>query len=467
MSQPASTARPLRQRILTAGFWSGASYVCSNIIRFANNLILTRILLPEMFGIMAIASTVMTGLMMISDVGLGPNVIYSRRGSDPAFLNTAWAIQIRRGCLVWGGAIAAAGMIWIFAHLKLFPTDSVYAKPVLPFVVAALAFNAIIEGLESTRSLELRRNLSLRIAFRVDLLSQLSGMVCMMTWAFFSRSIWALVAGSLCATAVRVLQSHFTLPGHPNRWQWDKEAFHEIIHFGKWIFLSSILGFFVNNGDRLLLGGMLSARALGMYTVAYLLASTLDNLMSKIIGDVAFPTLSEVAREHPSELKATYYRFHRVTSITIYGAAGIMMTAGNTIIRLLYDPRYAQAGYILEVLAIGLLTVPSRILHYCFQALGRPKYLSHIITFRLVALYTLTPLGFKFFGQWGAIGGIVLSIFLSVPPTYYLAVKLKLIDWWKELALMAAVPVGMLVGFGAAAAVVFLHTHLHMRLPIL
>ena len=100
----------------------------------------------------------------------------------------------------------------------------------------------------------------------------------------------------LSSSLVSVALSHAWLPGTANRWQWDRSAFLEIIHFGKWIFASSILGFLVASSDRLLLGGMVDAATLGIYVIALLIFGAVEQVVTKIVGDVAFPAFSEIAR---------------------------------------------------------------------------------------------------------------------------------------------------------------------------
>ena len=62
------------------------------VLRLASNLILTRLLFPEAFGVMAMVSVFLMGLAMFSDVGVGPAIMQSKRGDDRDFLNTAWTI---------------------------------------------------------------------------------------------------------------------------------------------------------------------------------------------------------------------------------------------------------------------------------------------------------------------------------------------------------------------------------------
>lgn len=232
--------------------WSLAGFAFSLIIRLGSNLLMTRLLVPEMFGVMAIASTVTVGLAMFSDVGLKQNIVQSKRGSEPTFLNTAWAIQILRGVLIWSVALCLCFVILVAGRLGKFPADSVYAAPSLPYVIAVLSISAVIAGFELTKLSEASRGIQLGRITGIEILAQVSGLVCMLAWVTVDRSIWALVAGSLCSSLSRTVLSHAVLPGIGNRWQWDGEAVHEVLHFGKWILISSVLGFLVNSGDRLL-----------------------------------------------------------------------------------------------------------------------------------------------------------------------------------------------------------------------
>src|SRR5690242_3160796 len=144
----------LRQRVLRAGTWTLASHAFSLALRFGSNLLMTRLLVPDMFGVMAIATVIMVGLEMFSDLGLRPNIVQSRRGSDPAFLNTAWSVQIIRGLCLWAAALLIALLVVLAKGLGMTPEQSVYADPRLPHVMAILSFTAVIFGFGSTKVFE-------------------------------------------------------------------------------------------------------------------------------------------------------------------------------------------------------------------------------------------------------------------------------------------------------------------------
>ena len=97
----ATTMMTLRQRVIRAGSWAVTGFVTTQAIRLGGNLILTRLLFPEAFGLMAIVYVFMAGLALFSDLGINPSIIQNRQGGDPDFLNTAWVVQILRGVLIW------------------------------------------------------------------------------------------------------------------------------------------------------------------------------------------------------------------------------------------------------------------------------------------------------------------------------------------------------------------------------
>ena len=102
-----------------------------------------------MFGIVAIATIVMVGLTMFSDMGLRQNIVQSKNGESAVFLNTVWSVQILQGVLIWVLALAVSLLVAAAKYLGVTPAGSVYADPILPYVIAVLSVNALIVSFES------------------------------------------------------------------------------------------------------------------------------------------------------------------------------------------------------------------------------------------------------------------------------------------------------------------------------
>ncbi|MBR0836972.1 oligosaccharide flippase family protein [Bradyrhizobium manausense] len=424
----------MKERVFRAGFWSASGFALNLVIRFGSSLLMTRLLLPEMFGLMSLATTFIVGLSMFSDLGLRQFVVQSARGSDPAYLNTAWSIQIVRGAVLCMLTLGLGIVFLVAQRWSLLPANSVYASPDLPAILGALSLTSFVTGFTSTRLLEANRSLALGLVTRNEVAAQLFGLLVMVIWVSIDRSVWALVAGNLGSNFCRVVLSHFWLPGVRNRWYWNEAAAREILGLGKWIFLASILGFLVNSGDQLLLAGLVDSKTLGLYVIAALYVSSTEAILAKLMNDVSLPTFSEIVRERRRDLKRNYYRFHLLLAAVSYTSSGFLIMFGPSMIHILYDKRYAAAGAMVAALAPLLLTLPFRLSTQSFLALGRAELQSHTLAIRLLSLFILAPVGFYLYGFWGALTGVVLSQFSYIPLIIFYNVRHDLFDYRREVA---------------------------------
>ena len=436
----------LKQRVLLAGHWTILGYVASQAIRLGSSLLMTRLLVPEMFGVMAVVVTVTTVIWMLSDIGLGQNIIQSRRGGEPAFLDTVWVVQILRGFVLWAIALLVALLLHGAALAGMLPRDSAYAYPGLPTVLAVASFSVVIQGFQSTRMATGFRTFEHKRLTQLDLASQITALAVMVAIGVATRSIWALVAGNMTGALARTVLSHTWLSGHRNRFRMEREALREVIGFGKWIFVSSAVYVLALHGDRLLLGGFVDAEVLGLYAIAVLLIGALDSGLQNLFFTVSLPALSEVARSNPARLREVYYRMRIPADLVLLFLAGALFAAGQAVIELLYDPRYAMAGGMLQVLALSLFMARYGLAQQAYLALGIPRYQAIINIVRMAALYGLVAPLLYFAGLRAALWGIALHGLATLPLFYYFNGRLGLNDVALELKLLGALPVGYLCG---------------------
>lgn len=319
-------------------------YGLSQGLRLGGNLILTRLLTPEAFGLMALVQTFLIGLQMFSDFGVFPSIVQSQRGDDPKFLNTAWTIQAIRG-----------GMLWLGSCLIAVPIAQFYEEPLLVWLLPVSGLTALIGGLASTKLATANRNLALRQITLLDLGTNAIALTVMIIGAWFYRSIWVLVLGGILSNILKTIASHWLLPGIQNRVAWDRSAVQEIQQFGRWIFLSTIIGFFALQGDRLILGKLLDIRFLGIYSIALGLSSMVEQIVEQINNKVLFPSYSELIRARPQDLYENLRKARLILLTLSIGFATFFVFCGPSLIDLLYDDRYQEAGWILQILAIGFL----------------------------------------------------------------------------------------------------------------
>jgi O-antigen/teichoic acid export membrane protein len=438
----------LTRRVLHAGGWNVAGYGLAQAIRLGGNLVMTRLLVPEMFGVMAIATMVSVILSLLSDIGLRTHIVQSQRGDDPIFLDTAWVVQIVRGFFLWFAALGISMALHLANREGMLPDHSVYASPILPLVIAVTSFSAVISGFQSTKWATALRHFDQKRIMQIELISQLVALVIMIVIGVASHSIWALIAGGLIGWLTTTVLSHTWMQGERNRLRWEKSAFNELIHFGKWIFLSSILSVLAGNGDLLLLGALVDTDVMGLYAIAILLVGAIGGGLTRLFSSVLLPALSEIVRNDPSRLREVYYRLRVPCDVLLLFLAGLLFAASQLIIDLLYDPRYGGAGDMLQVLALSFIAIRYHLAKQVYLAAGMPQYLVAIHLVVFVSLYTLVPLLYHFAGIQAAIWGIALHELVSLPLVFIFNARFGLNDFRRERLMLLALPAGWLCGSG-------------------
>ena len=438
--------KTLKQRAVRSGSWVILGHLFSQGLRLGSNLILTRLLVPEMFGVMAMVTVIMCGLAMFSDVGLLQNIVQSKRGEEPDYLNTAWTIQIIRGFLIFIIALVASGGLYLAGQTGYLSDQTVYGNHDLPLILAIVSISPIISGFNSIHILLLNRKLMMGKLVTIELLSQIIGLVFMLLWAWYQRDIWALVFGSMISALTKMLLSHGVNLGARCRLYWDRDAVHEIIHFGKWIFLSSIFGFLLNQGDRVLLGGLISPEILGVYTVAFFLANALKDVIYRLLSSVFFPLLSDVLRNAPDQVETIYYKIRFKIDIITMPVAGFLYSTGGVIVTLLYDARYESAGWMLETLSVSIISIGFMLGDQVLLSYGKPKYASFMKLIQVISLYISMPVAFYYFGLSGAIWAIALNSILKIFISMFVMKRVCFLTFHREIMLLPLMSLGFLVG---------------------
>jgi O-antigen/teichoic acid export membrane protein len=330
----------LKERAMRSSTWTIAEYLVSNLLRFGSNLVLAYALFPEAFAIVAYASIVLQGLTMLSDIGIGPSIVRSPRGNDPDFLNTAWTVQVIRGLV-----------LFLISLLLGWPMAWFYNEPQLAWLVPACGLNFISTGLQSTNIHTLNRDLNLGRNVMAGMIEAILKAVITISWALIWPSVWALVGGAFISYVVGSILTHTMLPGIRNRFRWDPTAVREILHFGGWIMLSTLLTFLAGQADRLILGKLVAMGTVGVYSIALMFVRLPYEVGSRLAEVVLFPVLSDVARNDRDTLRAKLLDSRDAILAIVQLGLVVVIIGSPWFFKLLYDARYSEAAFFAPLLA--------------------------------------------------------------------------------------------------------------------
>lgn len=336
--------KSLKDRVVRAGGLTLLGYGTTQVLRFGSNLILTRLLFPEAFGLMILVQVVLTGVALLSDMGISQGIIISSRGADTRYINTAWTIQIVKG-----------GMIALILLLLARPVSLYYGQPLLAQMIPMVALVAFFDGFASTKVALASRNVDALRLTMIDVGSLIVNIVAATVLAWLNPTPWALVWGYMAGEMTKMLSGHLFLKGPANHFQWDSGTARAIFSFGLPVMLSSSLTFLGGEGNRLIWGSLLDVKLLGFLGLATTINVVAWQAVKQLSGRVLLPAYSEVWRNNPARFSSAVERARFVQIAPAWCVAFILAFGGPTIFHWFYDNRYAQAGVILQVLALGLM----------------------------------------------------------------------------------------------------------------
>lgn len=448
MNQPAGgethTESPAASRAIAGGTWTIVAFGGGQLVRFASNLALARLLLEADadFGVIAVANSVVQALQLLSDLGIWVNLVHSPDGEKRAYRDTIWTIQLVRGLLLF-----AIG--WTLAPL----VASAYPAMTELETCIRISMLGVLAGAFVPTSFHLAgRNLRLKAVAGIELGSQLVGSLAMVALAPLVQSPVALAVGAPAIVFLRVLLSWLVLGGGNRLW-WDRAHAAAIFGFGKWVSLATIVFYATTHADRLLYGQLVTESQLGVYSIALALAWIPADITTRLANAVVFPLLCRAAQDG-SDFHAAVTRT-RTPALSLGGWMFSGTAGGATAaVALLYPPAFADAAWIVPILCSGFwFGIVLENSNGCvLLALGQPRWNTFASVAKLVAMCALLPLGWQAWGFPGAISAYAAADVVRYATLQFACFHLRVRTLGDDLVATARTALGALACWGAAQA---------------
>jgi O-antigen/teichoic acid export membrane protein len=331
------------RRVLTAlrgSVWTVAGYGASQLLKLVSAIVLARMVAPQAFGLVALVTIFLSGLELLSDLGIGMDVIQHQRGDDPVFLNTAFIIQVGRGIILWG---VACGLAYPFANF--------YKQPAVLALAIVGSLSTLARGFGSVSIWTLTRHVRLKELTFLNAGSESFGLVVAVIWAVISPTAWALVAGRVAASVALAVASH-AIAEQAVTLDWDAKAAREILAFGVGIFVSTATHFLAGEAVRLVVGKFVNLVELGCFSLALAISGAAGRGFQQLINQVFFPMMSNSLREDKEGAFQHYQKTRRLVFILCAGMSIGFIAAGKCVVHLLLGQEYVQAGWMLQLLGM-------------------------------------------------------------------------------------------------------------------
>jgi O-antigen/teichoic acid export membrane protein len=436
-----------KKKLLVGVGYTTLGQLIGYAIRLGSTLILTRLLAPDLFGLVAVGYTFTYAAALLSDVGLRSSIIQSPRADDVDYRDSVWMVIFIRGILIGLFVGGATVILWLMQKAGLFQLQSVYADPRILAVLPLLALAELVKGTESIEVLYRERKLDFKSLFVFGTVKQVANTGITVVWAWLDPGVVALCSGSIISNLIGVVMSYTWLSRRPPRLVWRLDDFIYILQQGKWLLVSAILTFLMNTVDRIYLAVGLDAHHLGIYSIATTLGLIAQELVSKIGNSVVFPAMSQRIRDGARDLLSDFYRIRRPFEWFSMGCGFFLLAFGGDLIDIMYDDRYQAAGKVLRVFGVLCLTLAYAASTEAYLAMGEAKKNSVVYFARLVSLVASLLVLVPLLGVVGGAWSLVCSSAFGVIAILWCNRQLGLLSLGKELRLLGQMGLGLgLVG---------------------
>ena len=326
------------------------------LIGLVSTLILARLLLPEDFGIVAMASIVVGLIDTLLDLGVGSALVQNKHAGREEF-DTAWTFRLLQ-------AAFAALLIWLAAPFAA----EYFRDPRVIDVIKVMALAVLIGGFENIGIVAFQKNMEFGRDFQFFFFRRVAGFVVTIALAFWLKSYWAMVIGAVVGRTVGVAISYGM---HDYRPRLSMARFRQLWSFSQWILVGNVGSYGLMQIDKFLVGRRTDAATMGSYSLADDIAAMPSTELLSPLSRVLFPLFVDSA--HDSEkLRVAFCKAIGVqTLLALPAGVGLCMVASDAVLLLLGE-RWQQAIPLVQTLA--LISVFSALTYsssYLLLALGR------------------------------------------------------------------------------------------------
>jgi O-antigen/teichoic acid export membrane protein len=372
-------------------------------------IILARLLVPEMFGIIALANVTINMLNIFNEMGIGAALIYrDDRFSDAT--DTAFTFQLSLSVILYSIIFVSAPFVAKY-----------YSNPEFISILRWLGISIIINSFGYTQSAQLKKRLLFKKLFWVNAAPMLVKGLVSITLAILNCGVWSLIFGILSWQFTKSVLLMFLLP-RKIVLKIDFYILKDLLRYGLNLFAAGIIIFVYSNGDNFIIGKFIGIAELGFYSMAYSLSCMVINQISNVISEASFPAYARL-NSNINDLRRAFLKVLRHITVVIYPLSALLFLFSDNIIPMLLGSKWIAAIPCIKILAImGIVRSTGSPAGAIYKAIGKPKIIFIGATIQLItaiiAVYFLIDFGIE-----GVALAMTMSMFFGVSYSTYRLIK--------------------------------------------
>ncbi len=386
----------LKAQILRGTTWLLAGRFISNGLGLLSTLIAARLLMPEDFGLMAIAMSVFAIAGSVVELPVGAALVQMKNAGKDDF-DTAWTINFLRGAIVAALMIVAA---W--------PASLVMGDPRLFGLVAVLALYPLVLGLRNSWFEQYIRDMDFRREALLDVLTKITSITVIVWIGLATHSYWALPIGLIASGLTNTVASYVLRPQLP---AFGLKSFKKFFGFSVWVGLGNVADSVRDASTNFLLGRFVGNARLGAFSVGSQFGERLETLLYAPMERTLFAAFSSI-QDDAVRVRDVYLKsIHSGFAIILPVCVGMGLLAPE-IIGITLGPKWPEAALVLTFAApITALYLLAGLSNSLANALGHPRLL---FKYKVVSAALHVPVLAAGLISYGMIGALWACAFTAL-----------------------------------------------------
>lgn len=397
----------MSSKLFSGIIWSVIEVAIKRVLDLIVKLVLARLLFPEDFGVIGMATVFISFIQVLNEAGMGAALIQKKEVDiTPVHYSTVFWSN-----LVWSAFLYLMIFFFITPFMAKF-----YKEPILNKIVPVLSLSLFAAALNVVHRAQLMKALDFKkIAFVNNFSTLIAGIAALIA-AFLGAGVWALVINTVLMYLVTVPLFFIQTRWSPS-FKFNSLYLKDILSFGIFTTITLLITNVVNNADYLLIGKYVSVAAVGVYSLAFMMTSLVKGQITSMLNRVMFPFYSRI-QDDIVLMKSYYVRLIKYYAIILYPIMLSLILFGDKIVELFFGTKWFDAVLPMKILAVGMLiSVLTNGYNLLFRSIGKPKLEMKIQI--LVSVFIYLPsiiLGLYLNGYigvaWGSVVSTILNLFI-------------------------------------------------------
>ena len=361
-----------------------------------SSIYVIKLLSPDDFGLISVGMILITILRRFETMGINTAIVQKDEVNDVEY-STGFVVKL-----------FVSGLLLLLAYgIAPFWASFYDAEPITK-IVRLLSLTLIISSFTFLPRIQLERNVRFQKTVMPEIIGKIANAGLTIVLAFWGYGYMSIVWGTLGGSFVKAVLFNLFNPV-AYRFSFDWQAAKQLLGFGKWVILTSLLYWAYSYLDNAFIGKMLGTAALGFYAIAFRWGKWYSDNVQHVLSRALFPTFSRIQNDK-AKIKKSYLKLLAFNSILLIPFSLALCFLSEDFVLIVFGSKWSEAILPLQLLSIGgmfaSLNAGGSVV---FLALGQPKFDTKVITINFI----ITVIGLYPATVYYGINGVALLVSLS------------------------------------------------------